>query len=473
MMSRIITHTRFKRFIKVISTHTPLRMIFLLMILWLIFSAGVYLAENSIEEAAITSYGEALYWGIAPFTRRGMAYTPRSSIAVLIGLTWIILGSVLFYGIIVTTVTTYFTRPMQRPYNKSIDSHERRKFKRLDIFHVIEIKSYTTLLGLIRNFSYQGFSFEMDSVDHLQKENIEFKLKHPQSNLSVSLLGDLVWEKRVANKFYAGIKLRKIDKEIKDKWIEILCAIKNIPIDWFNDGKKSEILMSERKEEKSEVQIREKSVSETSEKNKIKLIRNSIIGLSISFFILLGIITFKSLRIPISNTYYQTTPKELDPREHLAKPENIIKKPVIRQVDSSIEDKDELSNTKKETQVLDNKSVIQKRPVNTQDVERKLNGEVKVDDQYASRLVYTIQIESLPKISDAQKQFNFILRSINEKNLNMLRIEEIGKYYTVRLGKFENYETAKQFLQEIKPQLSEAIIMKAHIKNDRLIRLYE
>ncbi len=110
---------------------------------------------------------------------------------------------------------------------------------------------------------------------------------------------------------------------------------------------------------------------------------------------------------------------------------------------------------------------------NNIETKNKLNGNLKADDQYASHLVYTIQIESRSKIADTQKQFNFILRSLNKENLNLLRIEKVGKYYTLRLGKFENYETAKKFLQEIKPRLSEAIILKAYIKNERIIRSYE
>jgi len=351
--------------------------------------------------------------------------------------------------------------------------HERRKSRRLDIFHVIEINAHTTLLGLIRDFSYQGFSIEMDNIDFEQKENIEFKLKHPQNNSSVSFIGDVVWEKWVANTFLAGVKFRKMDKEIKNKLIETLCSIRNIPIDWFNDGKKSEMLKREKKKEESVAKPREKLMSETSKNRKRKLIRNFIIGFSISFFILSGLITFKALRISVSNAYYQTTPTELDTKEHLPKSENILKEPVKQQAVSRVSDKDALSNKDKETQTIDNKSIIHTRSDNNIDTEKKLNGKLKVDDQYASRLVYTIQINSQSNIAGAQKQFNFILRSINEKNLNLLRIEEIGKYYTVRLGKFENHETAKQFLQEIKPQLSEAVILKAHIKNERLIRLYE
>ncbi len=98
---------------------------------------------------------------------------------------------------------------------------------------------------------------------------------------------------------------------------------------------------------------------------------------------------------------------------------------------------------------------------------------VSSTEQNTSRLVYTIQIESLPKVSDAQKQFNITLRSLKDKNLNLLRIEKVGTYFTVRLGKFENYETARKFLQDISPRLSDALILKAYIKKERIIKIIE
>ena len=124
-MRRIGRHTRFKRFIKDISAHTPFaNMLILLIVLWLIFSAGVYLAERNIEGAHIRSYGEALYWGIAAFSTAGIADTPSSGAAKLIGGIWIVLGSMLFFGTIVATATGYFMRPMQSPHKKIIDTIE-------------------------------------------------------------------------------------------------------------------------------------------------------------------------------------------------------------------------------------------------------------------------------------------------------------------------------------------------------------
>ena len=118
-------HTRLKRFINDISIHTPFTKLVLLLIgLWLLFAAGIYLAERGIEASSIDSYGKALYWGVAAFSTAGIADRPLSNAALLIGGIWIVIGSVLFFGAIVATVTTYFMRPMQRPHKKIIDTIE-------------------------------------------------------------------------------------------------------------------------------------------------------------------------------------------------------------------------------------------------------------------------------------------------------------------------------------------------------------
>ena len=124
-MKKIQRHTRFKRFLKDVSVHTPfIKMIFLLIVLWLIFSTALYMAERGVDGASINSYGEALYWGVAAFSTAGIANAPISTIGQLVGGLWIVIGSMLFFGTIVATVTTYFMRPMQRPHKKIIDTIE-------------------------------------------------------------------------------------------------------------------------------------------------------------------------------------------------------------------------------------------------------------------------------------------------------------------------------------------------------------
>lgn len=114
-----------RKFIRDVVIHTPiLKMTFLLIILWMLFSAGVYFGERGAEGTAITSYGRALYWGIAAFSTAGIADMPVNGISELIGAIWIILGSILFFGAIVATVTAYFMRPMQRPSKQIVDTIE-------------------------------------------------------------------------------------------------------------------------------------------------------------------------------------------------------------------------------------------------------------------------------------------------------------------------------------------------------------
>ena len=125
MMRRVGRHVRFKRFIKDVSVHTPfIKMVLLSIVLWLVFSAGMYFAEQGVEGTSVHSFGDALYWGLAAFSTAGIANTPISGAAMFIGGLWSVLGSILFFGTIVATVTTYFMRPMQRPHKKIIDTVE-------------------------------------------------------------------------------------------------------------------------------------------------------------------------------------------------------------------------------------------------------------------------------------------------------------------------------------------------------------
>lgn len=142
---------RFNRFVNDVITQTPiLKMIFLLVGLWLVFAVGLYVAERGIEGATITSYGHALYWGIAAFSTAGIADTPISGVSRIIGGIWIILGSMLFFGTIVATVTAYFMRPLQRPVRQIIETIE-YNLERLDDLSVAELDllkdTVDTLIG--------------------------------------------------------------------------------------------------------------------------------------------------------------------------------------------------------------------------------------------------------------------------------------------------------------------------------------
>lgn len=114
-----------RKFIRDVMSHTPIiNASLLLFVSWLLFSAGVYFGEIGADGTKITSYGKALYWGVAAFSTAGIADMPVNGISLLIGGIWIVYGSILFFGAIVATVTAYFMRPLQRPSTQIIDTIE-------------------------------------------------------------------------------------------------------------------------------------------------------------------------------------------------------------------------------------------------------------------------------------------------------------------------------------------------------------
>jgi len=122
---RVAPKLKINRFLRIVVTQTPfIWMVLLLIVLWLLFAFGVYLGEREIDATTISSYGRALYWGVAAFSTAGIADTPVSGTSQIIGGIWIVLGSLVFFGTIVATVTTYFMRPLQRPARHIVDTIE-------------------------------------------------------------------------------------------------------------------------------------------------------------------------------------------------------------------------------------------------------------------------------------------------------------------------------------------------------------
>lgn len=117
--------SRGRKFIRDVAVHTPiLKLTLLLVISWMIFAAMLYFGERGAEDTTITSYGRALYWGVAAFSTAGIADMPVNGISEVIGAIWIVLGSMLFFGAIVSTITAYFMRPLHRPLKQIIDTIE-------------------------------------------------------------------------------------------------------------------------------------------------------------------------------------------------------------------------------------------------------------------------------------------------------------------------------------------------------------
>lgn len=139
-----------------------------------------------------------------------------------------------------------------------------------------------------------------------------------------------------------------------------------------------------------------------------------------------------------------------------------------------LKERDDTKNIKQNNNAIEassneeDKNIIQARPDKKIDNTNKFINKLSVDSKYASKTIYTIQTGSHTKKAVAEKEFNSILKALKNKKYDYLRIEKIGKYYAVRLGRFTDYYTAKQFMAKF--SLSKAVILDAYIKQERIIR---
>ncbi len=232
---------------------------------------------------------------------------------------------------------------------------DRRKFARSDTLHVVEVNSYTRLMGLIRDFSSQGFSFEMDNTDFVQKEKVEFKLIHPQSKLGITFFGDVVWENRNAHTLMAGVKLRSMDEAIKKKFIEILSAIRDVPAEWFVSAKNSGLSGIKREEEKAE----EHAASSSSGTDNSSLGRIYILGFSVMLLILSGLIMVKVTGLPDIIMYFQNAPKQTLPIDYLPVSESGSIKEARNKADIIASGEEVSKQIYREIQLIVNKADLQ------------------------------------------------------------------------------------------------------------------
>lgn len=87
-------------------------------------------------------------------------------------------------------------------------------------------------------------------------------------------------------------------------------------------------------------------------------------------------------------------------------------------------------------------------------------------------LVYTIQAGSFNDMDSAWKLYDSIMNKLYQKDLAYLRIEKVGQYYAVRIGKFKERSHVEIFHENIKSQLATAMIMQAYIKEERVKKLH-
>ncbi len=93
-------------------------------------------------------------------------------------------------------------------------------------------------------------------------------------------------------------------------------------------------------------------------------------------------------------------------------------------------------------------------------------------NSYAKESAYTIQSGSFLELAPAEKQFDLLKKGLKDENIDYLRVEKIGRYYSVRLGKFKNKAEAEKSLHLVKRHVAAAMTMKSYFIKERMIKLY-
>ncbi|MFC2069134.1 hypothetical protein ACFLTP_09055 [Chloroflexota bacterium] len=84
----------------------------IILVLLLLFAAGIYFAESNAPGSNVTSYGEAIWDAVVLMTTAGTMNEPLTGAGHVLGGIWTILGCTLFYGTIIASASAYFLLPL-------------------------------------------------------------------------------------------------------------------------------------------------------------------------------------------------------------------------------------------------------------------------------------------------------------------------------------------------------------------------
>ncbi len=87
--------------------------------------------------------------------------------------------------------------------------------------------------------------------------------------------------------------------------------------------------------------------------------------------------------------------------------------------------------------------------------------------------IYTIQIATHGDLETSQKHFKDIADKLDPPARANLRIEQVGKYFPLRLGVFKGMTEARAFLQSVKSAIPSAIIQKTVFLDERIVQIYK
>ena len=104
----------FVQFARVMLTETPLLlMLGILVVLTALVSALLFLFEYNTNDN-VDSYLDTVWWALSSMQTSGNNWKPETVWGGVIGAVWSIVGTVIFYGAIIASVTVFFMRRRER-----------------------------------------------------------------------------------------------------------------------------------------------------------------------------------------------------------------------------------------------------------------------------------------------------------------------------------------------------------------------
>lgn len=116
---------RLGHFAKVIITETPLvLMLTIVVILTAIVAAILFVLERNANEN-VDTYLDTVWWAMSSIQTQGNTWRPETFWGSVVGGAWTVIGTVLFFGAIVASVTVFFIRRRERTEMELINTIKR------------------------------------------------------------------------------------------------------------------------------------------------------------------------------------------------------------------------------------------------------------------------------------------------------------------------------------------------------------
>ena len=134
------------RFIRDMALGTPLiPLILTLVVLWLLFSLVIYLAEREVNEQLIT-YGHTLWWSFTAMQTQGAnAPGPITTSGIVLGAVWSIFSTIAFFGVIIGSFYAYYMLPRRQHTREILNAiqYNLEEFEKLSVDELEALKEVT------------------------------------------------------------------------------------------------------------------------------------------------------------------------------------------------------------------------------------------------------------------------------------------------------------------------------------------